>query len=198
MIDGNIGASSNIFDDPTELNDPYDNLKGIEELEEKCNLVNRTTAVSVVFLMKAIAVGVNVSGTPFLDALDQSPVPIPEPMRDVTELIFDREASGNGSFWWGLAMLDQQPSGGTEAQNFLIDIFYNSLTKEMRELFISPDYKRSLIYVDMPFMDVKSTEVAANQIDTFAAQDTNGDITSTPLVGVASVTIEVNNLIVGS
>jgi len=198
LIDGNIGASSNIFDDPTELNDPYDNLKGIEELEEKCNLVNRTTAVSVVFLMKAIAVGVNVSGTPFLDALDQSPVPIPEPMRDVTELIFDREASGNGSFWWGLAMLDQQPSGGTEAQNFLIDIFYNSLTKEMRELFISPDYKRSLIYVDMPFMDVKSTEVAANQIDTFAAQDTNGDITSTPLVGVASVTIEVNNLIVGS
>ena len=196
LIDGDISASPTFINDPTERNDPYDNLRGVEELEGKCNLVNRTTAVSIVFLMKAIAVGVNVSGTPILEIIDETPMP--DPVRDVAELIFDREVSGNGSFWWGLAMLDQQPSGGTEAQNFLIYVFYNSLTKEMRELFISPDYKRSLIYVDMPFMDVKSTEAAANQIDTYASQDTSGGITSTPLVGVASVTIEVNNLIVGS
>jgi len=146
--------------------------------------------------MKAIAVGVNVSGEPIMEIIDDTP--LPEPMKDVAELLFDREASGNGSFWWGLALLDQQPSGGTEAQNFLIYVFYNSLTKEMRELFMSSDYQRSLIYIDMPFMDVKSTEAAASQIDTFAAQDTSGGITSTKLVGVASVTIEVNTLIVSS
>ena len=196
LIDGDISASPTFINDPTEVNDPYDNLKGIEELEGKCNQVNQTTAVSIVFLMKAIAVGVNVTGEPILEIIDESP--LPEPMKDVAELLFDREASGNGSFWWGLALLDQQPSGGTEAQNFLIYVFYNSLTKEMRELFMSSDYQRSLIYIDMPFMDVKSTEAAASQIDTFAAQDTSGGISSTKLVGVASVTIEVNTLIVGS
>lgn len=196
LIDGDISASPTFINDPTEVNDPYDNLKGIEELEGKCNQVNQTTAVSIVFLMKAIAVGVNVSGEPIMEIIDDTP--LPEPIKDVAELLFDREASGNGSFWWGLALLDQQPSGGTEAQNFLIYVFYNSLTKEMRELFMSSDYQRSLIYIDMPFMDVKSTEAAASQIDTFAAQDTSGGITSTKLVGVASVTIEVNELIVGS
>jgi len=196
LIDGDISASPTFINDPAEVNDPYDNLKGIEELEGKCNQVNQTTAVSIVFLMKAIAVGVNVSGEPIMEIIDDTP--LPEPMKDVAELLFDREASGNGSFWWGLALLDQQPSGGTEAQNFLIYVFYNSLTKEMRELFMSSDYQRSLIYIDMPFMDVKSTEAAASQIDTFAAQDTSGGITSTKLVGVASVTIEVNTLIVGS
>jgi len=196
LIDGDISASPTFINDPTEVNDPYDNLKGIEELEGKCNQVNQTTAVSIVFLMKAIAVGVNVSGEPIMEIIDDTP--LPEPMKDVAELLFDREASGNGSFWWGLALLDQQPSGGTEAQNFLIYVFYNSLTKEMRELFMSSDYQRSLIYIDMPFMDVKSTEAAASQIDTFAAQDTSGGITSTKLVGVASVTIEVNTLIVSS
>jgi len=196
LIDGDISASPTFINDPTEVNDPYDNLKGIEELEGKCNQVNQTTAVSIVFLMKAIAVGVNVSGEPIMEIIDDTP--LPEPMKDVAELLFDREASGNGSFWWGLALLDQQPSGGMEAQNFLIYVFYNSLTKEMRELFLSTDYQRSLIYIDMPFMDVKSTEAATSQIDTFAAQDTSGGITSTKLVGVASVTIEVNTLIVGS
>ena len=69
----------------------------------------------------------------------------------------------------------------------------------MRNLFISEDYKKSLIYIDMPFMDVKSTERAVSQIDNYAEQDTAaGGVTSTRLIGVASVTIEVNNLVVGS
>ncbi|MEC9393592.1 MAG: MMPL family transporter [Candidatus Thermoplasmatota archaeon] len=194
LIDGDLSASADLFSTDFDQNDPYDNLKGIEELEGKCNLVNQTTAVSIVFLMKAIAVGETLDGDPILDLL---PDDTPPQIRDVAELIFDREVSGNGSFWWSLAVLDQQ-QGGTESQNFLIYVFYNSLTKEMRELFISDDYKRSLIYIDMPFLDVKSTEAAVSQIDNYASQDTSGGITSTRLVGVASVTIEVNNLIVST
>ena len=197
LISGDISASAAIFNDPTQLNDPYDNLRGIEELEAKCNTVNQTTAVSIVFLMKAIAVGVDVSGTPisdFVDDIDQ----LPDPAKDVAHLLFDREMSGNGSYWWGLALLDQQPTGGTEAQNFLIYVFYNSMTKEMRDFFISEDYQRSLIYIDMPFMDVRQTEKAVNEINDYASEDTSGAISSTSLVGVASVTIEVNDLIVDS
>ena len=72
------------------------------------------------------------------------------------------------------------------------------MTKEMRDFFISEDYQRSLIYIDMPFMDVRQTEEAVNDINDYASEDTSGAISSTSLVGVASVTIEVNDLIVDS
>ena len=196
LIDADISASPNIINDPTLRNDPYENLKGIEDIESKCNTVNQTTAVSIVFLMKAIALSVNFSGDEVLDLL---PDQTPDEIRDVAELLFDREAAGNGSFWWGLALLDQQEgNGGNEAQNFLIYVFYNSMTQEMRELFVESEYKRSLIYIDMPFMDVKRTEEAVNDVNEFATQNTGSAVTSTELVGVASVTIEVNDLIIDS
>jgi hypothetical protein len=89
--------------------------------------------------------------------------------------------------------------GGQQAQNFLLYVFYNSLTDEMRELFISEDYSSSLIYIDMPFMDVVGTEIATNLVNKHAANSGLGGTTGTPeLIGVASVTIEVNELIVGS
>ena len=117
---------------------PYANLEGIENLETECDRVDNTTAVSIVFLMKAIAVGVNLSGSPILDIIDNSPVPLPSPIQDAAELIFDREASGNASFWAALDTLDaQEDDGGRQVQNFLLYVFYNSLTTEMRELFRS-------------------------------------------------------------
>ncbi|MCS5534757.1 MAG: MMPL family transporter, partial [Candidatus Poseidoniales archaeon] len=71
MVEGDLGASPNLF--APVLDDPFDNLKGIEALEQNCNRVNRTTAVSIVFLMKAVAVGVNVSGQPLADQINQWP-----------------------------------------------------------------------------------------------------------------------------
>jgi len=199
LIDADVSASPEIFNpDRDKINDPYRALKGIEELEEKCNQVNQTTAVSIVFLMKAIAVGVDLDGDPINEPIQDNPI-VPQQIKELSAIIFDRNVSGNGSFWWSLAILNEQPTGSKESQNFLINVFYNSLTLEMRNLFISEDYEKSLIYIDMPFMDVKSTERAVSQIDNYAAQDTaTGGVTSTRLIGVASVTIEVNNLVVGS
>ena len=198
LIDADVSASPEIFNTDLKRNDPYSRLVGIEELEAKCNQVNQTTAVSIVFLMKAIAVGVDLDGDPINEPIQDNEF-VPDQIKELSAIIFDREVSGNGSFWWSLAALDQQPSGGTESQNFLINVFYNSLTLEMRNLFISEDYQQSLIYIDMPFMDVKSTEKAVSQIDNYAQQDTGGvGVTSSKLIGVASVTIEVNNLVVDS
>ena len=198
LIDADVSASPEIFNPNFNGNDPYLKLVGIEELEGKCNQVNQTTAVSIVFLMKAIAVGVDLDGDPINEPIQDNEF-VPDQIKELSAIIFDREVSANGSFWWSLAALDQQPSGGTESQNFLINVFYNSLTLEMRNLFISEDYQQSLIYIDMPFMDVKSTENAVSQIDNYAQQDTGGvGVTSSKLIGVASVTIEVNNLVVDS
>jgi predicted RND superfamily exporter protein len=195
LVEGNLEASPNLFS--PVLDDPYENLKGIEALEQNCNRVNRTTAVSIVFLMKAVAVGVNVSGQPIVDQVDQWP--LPDQIKDVVGFIFGREVAGNGSFWETLAALDGSPSGDDQAHNFLIYVFYNSMTDEMRELFISSNYRRSLIYIDMPFMDVQDTNEAVNGKGgiNYWAENTPG-VESSALVGVASVTIEVNNLIVDS
>ena len=180
---------------------PYANLEGIENLETECDRVDNTTAVSIVFLMKAIAVGVNLSGSPILDIIDNSPVPVPSPIQNVAELIFDREASGNASFWAALDTLDaQEDDGGRQVQNFLLYVFYNSLTTEMRELFISSDFSRNLIYVDMPFMDSKTTDIAVTELNlkTEAAGKNENSIDASSLIGVAPITIEINQLIVGS
>jgi predicted RND superfamily exporter protein len=194
-ISENIGATADLTD--LTADDPFSGLEAIERLEGQCAEVDRVTAVSIVFLMKAIAVSVNVSGAPVADLIDDTPAP--QPIKDVARLIFDNEQSGNASFWRTLDTLDAQELGGQQAQNFLIYVFYNSLTDEMRELFISSDYSSSLIYIDMPFMDVVGTETATNLVNKHAANSGLGGTTGTPeLIGVASVTIEVNNLIVGS
>jgi predicted RND superfamily exporter protein len=78
-------------------------------------------------------------------------------------------------------------------------VFYESLTVEMRELFISGEFESSLIYIDMPFMDVVGTEEATYLVNKHAANSGLGGTNGEPeLIGVASVTIEVNDLIVGS
>ena len=194
-ISEDIGATAEITS--LTAKDPFSGLEDIEKLEGQCAEVDQVTAVSIVFLMKAIAVSVNFSGAPIADLIDDSPAP--DPIKEVGHLIFDNEQSGNASFWRTLDTLDAQELGGQQAQNFLIYVFYNSLTDEMRELFISKDYSSSLIYIDMPFMDVVGTETATNLVNKHAANSGLGGTTGTPeLIGVASVTIEVNNLIVGS
>ena len=194
LIPEDIGATA---DFALTANDPFAALESIEKLEGQCASVDKVTAVSIVFLMKAIAVSVNFSGAPIADLVDDTPAP--EPIKDVARLIFDNEQSGNASFWRTLDTLDAQELGGQQTQNFLIYVFYNSLTDEMRELFISDTYQKSLIYIDMPFMDVVGTEEATKLVNKHASNSGIGGIGGSPeLIGVASVTIEVNDLIVGS
>ncbi len=201
LVEADIRAEPELGIGSITADHPYANLEGIENLESKCNDVENATAVSIVFLMKAIAVGVNVSGSPINDIIEDTP--LPDPIKEVAELIFDRGQSGNVSFWTILDTLDaQEDDGGRQVQNFLLYVFYNSMTEEMRELFISPDYQRTLIYIDMPFMDVKGTAATAEQINLWAksAGDSENPISvlGDTLIGVASITIEVNKLIVES
>ncbi|MBI87540.1 MAG: hypothetical protein CMB67_00710 [Euryarchaeota archaeon] len=201
LVEADISAVPDLGIGSITAEHPYANLEGIENLESRCNDVENATAVSIVFLMKAIAVGVNVSGTPINDFIDDTP--LPEPIKEAADLIFNREESGNVSFWTILDTLDaQEDDGGRQIQNFMLYVFYNSMTDEMRQLFISPDYQRTLIYIDMPFMDVKGTAQTANQINNWAKAAGNSEnpisVLGDRLIGVASVTIEVNNLIVGS
>ena len=81
-----------------------------------------------------------------------------------------------------------------------LNVFYSSITDETRGIFISENYDRSLILVDMPYLPVADTSSSVVSIDrltnTFSGTEP-GDY-ATPLTGVAPTTIEVNELIVGS
>ena len=87
LVDANIKAEPEIGLGSITAEHPYANLEGIENLESRCNDVENATAVSIVFLMKAIAVGVNVSGSPINDFIEDTP--LPEPIKEIADLIFD-------------------------------------------------------------------------------------------------------------
>ena len=204
MVLINANVSGDIRDGDPSNDDPATMLKKIDNLESKLNGIENTSAVSVVFLMKSSGVKASVSGeqangfiqeTPCIVAQDQC-----DDFKDLSEVLLGNNLAINTSFWDLLT----DPSeyglpGSRQTQIFLLDVFYASLTKETREIFVSDDFSRSLIYVDMPFIPVadtaRSVEVVNQNTDSF-----RGDYgeTAEDLTGVAATAIEVNRLIVGS
>ena len=191
LIEGDISGDA----DPTE-GEPVEKLLGLSALEDKLNTIDQTNAVSIVFLMKSVGLGANVSGTPLWNLTD-NPL-VPEDLKDALEPYLNRQYNEDVTFW---EILTAPRANGTEnvrAEGFLLDVFYSSLTDETRGLFISDDYSRNLIYVDMPFVPVAETSEAVALVNEYTSRDYEGDIYAGDLTGVAATAIAVNELIVGS
>ena len=123
-----------------------------------------------------------------------------EDVKATAEVLINQSASLDTSFWDLLTNPDDfNLPGSQQSQIFLLDVFYASLTKETREIFVSVDFGRSLIYVDMPFIPVADTSKSVDLVNEKAAtfQGRHGE-TAEDLTGVAATAIEVNELIVGS
>jgi hypothetical protein len=195
LVKADIEADPNILSSRGDQKDPFDKLEMIEVLANLTNNVSQTTAVSIAFLMKAVGASLNFSGS---DTLGQFCAPMPDIPREVCEIMFVRDYEENTSFWEILGIIDEDPNIGEEVQSFLISVFYDGLTPELRHFFVSKDFQRSLIYIDMPFMPVKETEGAAELINTYCEDRDSFDFQPSALIGVAAVTIDVNNLIVDS
>ena len=191
LVHGDISG-----DAPITEAEPVEKLLGISALEDELNTIDQTTAVSIVFLMKSVGVGVNGSGAPIWDVLNQ-PF-FPEDLRDALEPYINRTYTEDLTYW---ELLTSPRANGTENENierFLLNVFYESLTDETRGLFISDDYSRNLIYVDMPFVPVAETSKAVTLVNEYTSRDYEGNIHAEDLTGVAAVAIAVNELIVGS
>ncbi|MDC0556190.1 MMPL family transporter [Candidatus Poseidoniaceae archaeon] len=191
LIHGDISGDSEI----TEA-EPVEKLLGISDLENELNTIDQTTAVSIVFLMKSVGFGGNLSGTPLWNLTD-NPL-VPDELKDALEPYLNRKYSEDVTFW---EVLTAPRANGTENENaerFLLNVFYSSLTDETRGLFISDDYSRNLIYVDMPFVPVAETSDAVAQVNEFSSRNHKGNIDSGDLTGVAATAIAVNEMIVGS
>ena len=203
MILVNANVSGDFNDEDTSNDDPVELLKKIDNLESALNTVENTTAVSVVFLMKSSGVQVTVSGEDVNEFLQLVPCGGSEACEDVkttANVLLNQSQSIDGSFW---DLLNDPDAfglpGSQQSQIFLLDVFYASLTKETREIFVSEDFSRSLIYVDMPFIPVADTAVNVDSVNDKAATF-NGRYgeNAEELTGVAATAIEVNELIVGS
>ena len=158
--------------------------------------VSNPNAVSIVFLMKSVGFGGNFSGTPLWNLTDNPFVP--QPLKDAWEPYLNRQYSGGVTFWDILTAPRANGTENPEVERFLLNVFYSSLTDETRGLFISDDYKRNLIYVDMPFVPVAETADSVDQVNDFTSRDYVGNINAGELTGVAATAIAVNELIVGS
>ena len=190
MVDGAIKGDRS--DDEIRNDDPVSNLQSIEALTSDVNRLENTTAVSIVFLMKSVGVSPTIGGNSIWEEIQKQEW-VPEPVRDIAEEVLKQQVDGRVTFWDVLVALDSQP----DAQIFLLNVFYSSITDETRFLFTSSDYERSLIYIDMPFLPMKDTAETVKFINEFA-DEAPGDIKSTNLIGVAAVSIAVNELIVES
>lgn len=201
LVNANVSGDSNDNDNTND--DPVELLTQINTLEASLNNIENTTAVSVVFLMKSSGIQVTVSGEQFNEFIQQVPCAGSEQCEDVkttAEVLLNQSQSIDGSFWDLLTRPgDFGLPGSQQSEIFLLDVFYASLTKETREIFISSDYSRSLIYVDMPFIPVADTSKSVDLVNerTSTFQGLHGE-TAEDLTGVAATAIEVNELIVGS
>jgi len=198
LVEADIAAEPELLTsgDGELQKDPHESLTKIEELAQLANDVDQTTAVSIAFLMKSIGASLNASGADFSQWCDL--IPDDTVVYEVCQILFGQEYSANATFWLVLDSLDDGGRAGIETQSFLISVFYDGLTPELRHFFVSKDYQRSLIYIDMPFMPVKQTEAAASAINDASDLMKDHGFRPSGLIGVAAVTIDVNNLIVGS
>ena len=181
---------------PFEEGKPVEKLLGLSKLEDNLNNISATNAVSIVFLMKSVGLGFNASGTPLWNITD-NPL-VPQDLKDALEPYLNRNFDNDVTYWDVLTEPRRNGVENVRAERFLLNVFYSSLTDETRGLFLSDDYSRNLIYVDMPFVPVAETTVAVDQVNEFTSREYEGNINAGELTGVAATAIAVNELIVGS
>ena len=197
LVQANLTGDTSI---EVSQQDPAENLRQIDTLEGLLNNVPDTSAVSIVFLMKSSGIAPTVACTGCSELVQSMPL-LPQDIKDTAAVLLDSSVSGGASFWDLLTSPDAYGlPASRQSDVFLLNVFYSSITDETRGIFISENFDRSLILVDMPYLPVADTISSVEEIDDLTATFSGtepGDY-ATDLTGVAPTTIEVNELIVGS
>ncbi len=182
--------------DPAEEDDTDDSmkdievLKDIEDLEDQINddpndpndpYVENANALSIVTIMKTITI-------PDFQVESGSNILLPI----LLEMIQDYT---NMSFWDAIS--SDRMENFPAIQQAMINIFYNTLTPELRGMFISDDYSKTLIYVLMPSMDVVQTKKVVTAINLITEKYEAG-LDTTHLTGFGAILVAVNDMLVWS
>jgi predicted RND superfamily exporter protein len=197
LVQANLTGDTSI---EVSQQDPAENLRQIDTLEGLMNDVDDTTAVSIVFLMKSSGIAPTVECVGCSEFVQTLPF-LTQDVKDTASILLDSSVTQDASFWDLLTTPDAYGlPASRQSEVFLLNVFYSSITDETREIFISEDFDRSLILVDMPYLPVADTSSNVETINehTKTFSGTEPGNYATELTGVAPTTIEVNKLIVGS
>jgi predicted RND superfamily exporter protein len=182
--------------DPAEDDDVDDSLKDIDvlkdidDMEEQINddpndpndpHVENGNSLSIITIMKTVAIPEFQIESGF-GAL----IPL---VQDITQ------GYTNMTFWDVIS--DPQMENRPELQQALINIFYNTLTPELRGMFVNRDYSKSLVYILMPSMDVIKTKETVDAINLITERYEAGLDTS-HLTGFGAILVAVNEMLVWS
>ncbi len=135
--------------------------------------ININPPLSIVEVMKMIEIPQSTA--------DQIVNAVPEYVKD------EIEDTLNTNFWEAIHNADQL-SGNVTAiwyvvfdkapQDSLINIFYASISTEMRGFLVNDDYSKTLVYINMPLMDASRTEESENAINNIIENYPAGKSTS--------------------
>lgn len=174
----------------------FEVLKKFSNLEDNIANDNRTYAqpLCIVDVMKMIKVPDFTENDFWLSFLDQ----IPEIYRDDINQFMKDNVIGKSFF----EAAQNAPNNediittltiGESYQQFLVNVFYNSLPDELRGMLVNDEYSRAIMYVDMPNMDIQRTGAAVDAV--------NGHIEDKPLLfgskitGFGAVLVVINEML---
>ena len=177
--------------DPEEPDDAVDHLDQVDLLvagkkdsttQAGLNGVPDVTAIAVTDLMKTVKLQTNQSetlanllGVLGLDSFERS----------FWEIIHDERVADNELV-------------GRDAQKYLLNVFYDSLTEEALGMLMNEDYSKTLVYVDMPLKDIKGMESAVTGVNAVRDDWEYAPVQVSPLTGVAAIGTSVNAQLIKS
>jgi hypothetical protein len=168
----------------------FEVLDDINDLERELKKIDDppiNPSISVVDIMKMIKVPESIIVRIPIDLL-------PPNAQDLFEQLI------NTSFWDVISNADDDETStwyvyyGKSMQDSMINIFYNSITIEMRSILVNHDFSKSLIYLQIPMMDEEKTEEVLNRINRVVENYPAGRST-TRAVLVESGSIGIQNII---
>ncbi|MGA1820146.1 MAG: efflux RND transporter permease subunit [Thermoplasmatota archaeon] len=180
------------------------NYKGIENAD----------AISVIDIMKMVEIPNFTSSEAyqqFIGRLKELIPPTPGPIIEDPVAEFENWIYNNligKSFWEVIQDVpDYGPINrylGEDLDIFLMNIFYNSLGQEISGMLVNDTYGKTIIYINMPNMDIVDTEVVVREVDDaidevyfVTADEKKGeDRSASPLSGFGKVLVTVNDVIV--
>ena len=186
--DGNINR-----DEAVKSLKDYDLLKDLDYLQGQINIdpnipedpgVENTLSIGITDIMKSMQI-------PNITALEQVQT-LFDLFPELEDLYYEF-LDNNYTIWDILFDENLNPQRRTE----FLNIFYGTITPEMRGMLVNEDYSRTLVYVTMPNMDTVDTEKAVNKVDDALKKYPAGDSTSI-LTGFGPIVVTVNNMLMES
>ncbi len=193
------GDFQNGYDENT--NDAVDHLDQVnllvngteDKTREGLNDVPDVTAISLTEVMKAVKFSTNQSKT--LDSI----------------LNLAGSEEGFERSFWDILHNDQVENNilfGRDAQKFILNVFYDSITPEALSMImdcpysesgeVSCKFSKTLIYVDMPLKDIKGMEAAVIGVNKVRNEHEYAPVLMSELTGVAAIGTSVNAQLISS